>query len=280
MKASRFVTLALVLAALCGFAGAASAQTAKMSAPMSATLSAQEREYLTARDAEITKIKTQLDAGKDINAIGGDDHKALADLETRLRGIVGAVTIAGYGAAKSNLETLIPELGFGQLDGLAVASADNKTAITVTTEPLLAQWLRGHRNWWGEKGAKMPQDLAGALRSEAFYTQATAQGAAMVAYGPLPVTKPQGASLAFAMLAARTQDQSPPAPDRMFVTLVQGGRVSIAEVRLAGTIEAVPACAKAADRAQRRCFAGKMPAAARAKAAQQAQAMLELMAAR
>lgn len=300
------LVLALVLGAF-AFCGMAAAQTAQPGAEL--------RDYLAARDAAIATIKARLDAGPIDDAVGAQDRKALADLEMRLRRIVGDVTLPGFGPAKSNLETLIQELGFGQLDGLVVASADKKSSVVVTTTPLLTHWLRGHKNWWGKKEAPMPPDIAGAARSEAFYTQATSSGAAMVGYGALPVTKPKGAAFAFAILAARTQDLSPPAPDQMFVTMVQGGRVFIANAPLAERSAPDPACAslragytaraKAAfeayraselkdkrqferstaleregDRAERRCFADRMHAAARAKAAQQAQAMIEAMAGR
>ncbi len=274
-----------------------------------------EQDYIAARDAAIAKLKARVDATNKIDdAVSADNDKALAGLETRLRAIVGPVTIAGFGPAKSNLETLLSEMDFGLLDGLVVASPDDKSRVIVTTVPLFMRWLRGHRHWWG-KDSEMPQDIAAAVRTEAFYTQATSQDAAMVEYGAVPVTKPDGATFAFAILGARTQDQSPPAPDQMFVTLVTGGRVFIGNAPLAAKIEPDPACAdlrasfeqrakaameaynasglkdqkqfdrytalqKEGDGAERRCFAEKLSPGARAQAAKQAQGMIEAMAAK
>lgn len=298
------MTLTLTLGPACA------AQTA---APQTAIpVTAAERDYLAARDAAIAAIKIRFDSGKPDDALSAADSNARAALDTQLRAIIGVVTVAGFGPAKINLDTLMPEMGFGQLDGLVVASADAKSSVIVTTVPLLMHWLRGHRHWWGARGATMPQDIAGAARSEAFYTQATASGAATVAYGTLAVTKPSGVRLASAILAARTQDLSPPAPDQIFVVLEKDGRVAIANAPLAQVLAPDMDCAalrarfaaranaafeayrasglkdtqqydrstaleQEGDRAQRRCFAEKLPAAARAQATQQAQALIDAL---
>lgn len=299
--------LATVIVAIVALSGVSAVQAASQFTPA-------ERDYVTVRDAAIARIKARVEAADKIDdAISAEDKNALAELATRLRAIVGAVTMAGFGSPKSNIETLIPEMGFGQLDGLVAASADGKSSVIVTTVPLLMDWLRGHKNWWGKKHAAMPQDIAAALRTEGFYTQATASDAAMVQYGALPVKKPAGATLAFAIFAARTQDMSPPAPDQVFVTLVKGGKVFIGHAPLAQAIVPDPSCAalratfhqraekafeayragglkdaRLADRAsarekegdekQRRCVGEKLAAGARAQAAKQAQAMIEAMA--
>jgi hypothetical protein len=200
-------------------------------------------------------------------------------------------------------------MDFGLLDGLVVASPDGKSRVIVTTEPLFMSWLRGHKNWWG-KDSEMPQDIAAAVRTEAFYTQATSQDAAMVQYGEVLVRKPDGATFAFAILGARTQDLSPPAPDQMFVTLVKGSRVFLANAPLTQPIAPDPSCAalresfhKSAeklydayrtsglkdatltdragalenegDEKQRQCVGEKMTAEQRAQAVKQAQAVIE-----
>ena len=269
-----------------------------------------EQDYLAARDGYIARFKARDVPGKTDDALLADETKALGDLEGRLRGIVGTVSVPGFGAANGNLETLLSgDMGFGTLDAVAMATPDGKSRVIVTTVPLFKAWLRAHRRWWGKKFADMPQDIAAAIRTEAFYTQATQSGAAMVAYGELPVKRPDGATLAFAVLAARTQDQSPPAPDRMFVVLAMKDRVYVSEAPLAERTAPDPACAalrarfdkrgqaafdayragglkdasqfdrytdlqKQGDEAQRRCFAGKMPVAARAQAIRQAQSII------
>lgn len=229
---TRLAGLLAVILTLGGVAAAA-AQTPP--------LTQAEQGYLSARDAAIAAIKARIDAKASDVDISATDDKALADLETRLRAIVGPVSVAGFGDAKINLETLQQELGFGYLDGLVVRSPDSTSSIVVTTEALFAAWLRGHKDFW--KGTPMPQTIAAAVRAEAFYTQGLSTDAAMVSYGELPVKKPAGASFAFAILGARTQDQSPPAPDQIFVTVVKGGRVFVANAPLKLAMKPPASCA-------------------------------------
>lgn len=289
---TRLAGLLAVILTLGGVAAAA-AQTPP--------LTQAEQGYLSARDAAIAAIKARIDAKASDADISAADDKALADLETRLRAIVGPVSVTGFGDAKINLETLQQELGFGYLDGLVVRSPDSTSSVVVTTEALFAAWLRGHKDFW--KGTPMPQTIAAAVRAEAFYTQGLSTDAAMVSYGELPVKKPAGASFAFAILGARTQDQSPEAPDQIFVTVVKAGRVFVATVPLAVAIKPDPSCAalrasfakraKAAresgraealeqqgDEKQRLCVGEKMKAAERAAAVKQAEAVAATMAAR
>ena len=159
----------------------------------------------------------------------------------------------------------------------------------------------------------MPQKIDAALKFEGFYTQAISTDAAVVHYGELPLHKDANAKFAVAHLAARTQSESPEAPDEIFVAAVQGGRVFVIYAPVAVKIEPVAACTavrrgyekksaaaysiyegserkdeKAFDRftgfreqgdiAFRRCFtekAGKQPAFARAT--RQAQALLDAL---
>jgi hypothetical protein len=153
--------LAIVIVAIVALSGVSAARAAPQ-------FTSAERDYVTVRDAAIARIKKLVDAPKPDNAaISAADKNALADLETRLRAIASPPAIAGYGEAKSNLETLQQEMGYGYLDGWVVRSSDNKSSVIVTVEPLFMAWLRGHKNWW-EKSAPMPQDIAAALRTEAF----------------------------------------------------------------------------------------------------------------
>jgi len=270
-----------------------------------------EQTYLAARDGFIAKFKVDTIT----DALSKDEDNARADLEKQMRVIIGPVAIAGVdGPGKLNLDTLFSgDEGFGMLDGLVFASAGGKTSVIVTTDTLFASWLRGHKTWWGDKDAPMPQDAAAALRTEAFYTQAISTDSAVVHYGELPLRKPDGAKLALAVLAARTQSDAPAAPDQIFVALIKGDRVFVANVPLAEAITAPAACvalradyakrAQAAfegysagghkaqklfdrytklqqdgDRAFRKCFAEKTAKDQLAKAAQQAQALAEAMA--
>lgn len=230
-----------------------------------------EEAYLASRDAYVAKFKGLDDANK-IDDVAMKAHdQAIADLERQMRAIIGGVAIKGLpkpgvaNSGKLNLGTLFPsDQGYGTLDGLVFASADDKTRVIVTTATMFATWLRLHQDWWGEKTPNVPQDVTAALASEAFYTQAIQTDAAVMKFAQLPLAPPAGATVAFAMLAARSQDQAPPVPDEIFVTVMRGGRLYVANAPVGRKFAAVAACTevrrrqeKAADAALAAYTAGK-----------------------
>ncbi len=202
------------------------------------------QDYFTARDAAIQKIKALEDAKAPDDAAMKEHHRALADLQKQMRAIIGPVAIKGLAAAGTiNLSTLSSgDQGFGMLDGLVFASADDKTRIIVTTESIFTNWLRAHKDWWGDKVANVPQDAKAALASEAFYTQAIQTDAAVMKFALIPLRPPARAAFAFAMLAARSQDNSPPAPDEIFVTLLRGGRLYVADAPVQRKFDLIAQC--------------------------------------
>jgi hypothetical protein len=112
----------------------------------------------------------------------------------------------------------------------------------VTTDALLDHWLREHKDWWGPEVANVPQDVDTALKSEAFYTQALRTDAAISKYAELPVAKPANAKLAFAMLAARSQDIGPRTPDELIVSVLKDGRLFVLTAPAKAKIDPMPAC--------------------------------------
>jgi hypothetical protein len=203
-----------------------------------------EEDYLAARDAAIAGFKALEDQNRVDDAAMKAHDEAVADLERRMRAVLGPVPIKGLpGAGKINFDTLFPsDQGFGTLDGLVFAAADDKTRVIATTETLFARWLRGHKGWWGDKIANVPQEPAAAIKSDAFYTQAIQTDAAVMRFAELPLARPATAKFLFAMLAARSQDEAPRAPDEIFVTVMQGGRLFVASAPVRRKFAAVPAC--------------------------------------
>jgi hypothetical protein len=183
-----------------------------------------------------------------------------ADLEAQMRAILGPLSYAGFGPGKLNLDTLSEgDEGFGMLDGLRFdatvgksgAPAGGKDAagnyveprahIIVTTQTMLARWLHAHKDWWNKGIKNVPQQIAAALQDETFYTQAITTDAAVVKFNDLPIAKPVSATLAYAMLAGRTQSETPGAADQVFVSALANGKVYVAY----GSIEPkvhIPAC--------------------------------------
>jgi hypothetical protein len=198
--------------------------------------------YLAARDRYIkTFEKSGLNDDKALEAHG----RALADLEARLRQVVGPNDIKGFGtASKGNLDTLASDdQGFGMLDALVYATADDTARVFVTTPGLLGRWLRGHAHWWDKNN--VPQNVAAALKSESFYTQAISADAAVSTFGDIPVTRPADASTVVAMLTVGAQDIGSKAPDTLMIALVRPAKVFLVSAKIEPKIGPIAACEQA-----------------------------------
>jgi hypothetical protein len=256
--------------------------------PAAASAASPEQSYLTARDAYI-KAFHRGESDPDF-----EKHKrALADLETQLRRIIGPTTLKGFPAeGKIHLDTLSPEdEGFGLLDGLAYAiplddkGIEEKVSVVVTTRTLFEAWLRAHKTkWWTQD--PLPQDLQTALKTDDFYRQALSTDAAVVTFARLPVTRPSWARTAFAVLAVRTQDDVGSAPIEMDIVVIGAERVYAVTAKTEVAVGPIAACGKirqqfkartdAADRAYLRCFATHArDASGFAAAVKQAQALID-----
>lgn len=231
-----------------------------VSAGAAPTETSPEDHYVALRDAAIEKLKSIYDAGNIDDAGTKAENLARADLEAQMRAILGPLSYAGFGPGKLNLDTLSEgDEGFGMLDGLRFdatvgksgAPAGGKDAagnyveprahIIVTTQTMLARWLHAHKDWWNKGIKNVPQQIAAALQDETFYTQAITTDAAVVKFNELPIAKPVSATLAYAMLAGRTQSEIPDAADQVFVSALANGKVYVAY----GSIEPkvhIPAC--------------------------------------
>ena len=211
--------------------------------PVQAYAGSPEDDYFAARNAIVAAIKAN-----ETNHKADDnpplDEKGRADLTRRMQAIVGPVVIKGMsGEPKINLDTLYEgDQGFGLLDGLLYTSADDKTRVVVAPETVYRRWVVEHKDWWGDKIANVPQGTDDIFTANAFYTQATSTDAAVYKYVALSVTKPDGARVAVAILAGRSQDLAPNAPDELFVSVVKDGKVFILNAPLAKKIAPIPAC--------------------------------------
>jgi len=194
--------------------------------------------YLAARDGYIKRFEHS----PQDDATSKAYDAALADLEARLRQIVGPVQIKGFaGDGKISLGALDSgDEGFGLLDGLVYASADEKTRVLVTTTSLFDKWLAAHTHFWPE--APLPAGMGEALKRDDFYTQAVNNDAAVVTYAEIPLSKPAWATLAFAVLDGRTQDAPPPVPNEMIITVRRADRVFIVTTKTAVAAGPIAAC--------------------------------------
>ena len=186
-----------------------------------------EDEYVKTRNGYIARF----DPGEkeaDFKKLEGPLKRASADLQARLRKIVGKPEIKGAtGEGKLNEMSLMKgDIEFGALDAL-VFNLDGKSRAYVTTSGLLGAWLKEHKDWYDKGIPNVPQDAAGALRFDGFYSQAISSDAAVTKFAELDIKPPEGTSFARAMLDRRQQDDGPGAPDEIIVSAVRGDRVYI-----------------------------------------------------
>ncbi|HUI97819.1 MAG TPA: hypothetical protein VLX44_18830 [Xanthobacteraceae bacterium] len=231
-----------------------SASLALAAMPCGASAASPVEDYLAARDAYLKQFK---DNTTDDEPTRAAYDRARHDLQSRLQLILGTVRIAGFGEPKLNLDALSEgDQGFGLLDGLVYASADDKTSIVVTTDELLDRWLVGHKKWWGSKD-DMPASTEAALKSEAFYTQALNTDAAFFKFADIPLGKPGDASFAYAALVGRAQDLGLEKPDEILVLLRRGGRTYVVSTKAAAKVGAVPACVRSWEKAEDQASAAR-----------------------
>ena len=223
-----------------------------------ATPSPEDR-YIAARDAAIAKVTKLYDAKKTDEAQKAEEA-ARADLFLKIKPIVAESDRKGFGPAQLNLDALSHgDMGFGLLDGLRFDSlvgpdgdkvhppgpdgkwVDPGRHIVIATQPLFERWLREHKEWRGKNKKNVPQQMAAAIKDEIFYTHAISTDAAVVNFNTLPIAKPAGATVAYAMLAARTQDAIPTEANEVFAAALANGKVYIAYGYIRPKV-VVPAC--------------------------------------
>jgi hypothetical protein len=195
-----------------------------------------EQGYLAARDA-YTKAFSRGEPDPDFQK----HQRALADLETQLRKMIGPTTLPGFPAeGKIHLDTLSSEdEGFGLLDGLAYAiplddrGIDEKVSVVVTTRSLFETWLKAHKT-----------NLQAAPKSDDFYRQALSTDSGVVVFAQIPVAKPSWARTAFAVLAIRTQDLVGSTPEEMDIVVVGAERAYAVTAKTEVAVGAIAACEK------------------------------------
>lgn len=187
-----------------------------------------EEDYIAARDAAIARIKKIEAKTPDADA-SKIDEKALAELERRLRAIIGDLSVKPYPSkGKIGFDTLSEnQVGGGGLDGLRF-SKDDGPQVYVTTDGLAAKWIAKPGDWW-TKSRKTPPTIDEALTVDDFYTYAVGQDAALSKTADLPIVMPAGASFAHALLGGWAQDIGPNPDQEIIVSVRRDGKLYIAE---------------------------------------------------
>jgi len=251
--------------ALCALILICAPAHAQQRSPDTGTL---EDRYIADRDRAIARFTPeQVEKLGDSAAPQAD--AAFAALEKEMRAILGPIEIAGLPESKLNLGSIYTgDMGFGTLDGMLFHSPDYKTSIVVTTRTLFLRWLRAHRSWQDTPLAQQPEQ---AFATETFYFQAIDSDAAILKFADVPLGAAAGKAAqdtaqnpAYAMLAGRTQDQTPYAADEIFVAALKGGRAFVGFAHLEPAFE-VPPCRAAREAAERKAKAADEAAEASGK---------------
>lgn len=200
-----------------------------------------EDDYIAARDAAVAKIKKFEAKSPGANA-DRLNKSALADLEKRLRAIIGDLAVKPYPEKGQISQDSLSEndVGSGGLDALRFIKGDDGPEVYVTTEGLLTRYLKKPEDWWS-KTRKTPPTIDEALGNDEFYTYAIGVDAAFTRIADIPIAKPEGATYASARLGGWAQDVGPNPNQEIIVALSKGGKIYIAS-ETAKTYKDIPAC--------------------------------------
>jgi len=216
--------------------------------------------YLTARDKAIAELK---DAALHVpdEELVRRDHASLQKLGGMMEGIVGPIHLEGFPTkGQYNVQTLLQDMGFGMLDGIAVKSDDGQVLAVETTESLLRVWLAQNNDIVKHRPNSRTVDVVDAFVTGEFYTSGMSDSdIAYNKYAELPVD--QGAGMAKAILFMPSQDYPAPyAPTGVLIAVMRGNRVVLFRKALAAPD--IHECAEAYARDSKK--AGEQDAADRA----------------
>jgi hypothetical protein len=164
-----------------------------------------EDEYFQTRNGFVRRFK------KELSSI--DDKPALAQLEKRLRKIIGPIRLEGLSQpGRINLQTLPEDAGVGQVDGLRFES-DHET-IVVTTQSLLQRYLTEYPH--------LPKSIRKLSKTGELYALVFHLDAEVIYFAELPVTSGKGQTFSHAFLGLSAQDIGHFLPQDIFVLVVVG----------------------------------------------------------
>ena len=207
-----------------------------------------EADYVSAKRAYLASLAADRNRGTPDSVLDAYEEAALRDLAGRLRKILGPFQAVGFAdSGTSNVTTLVLQVDFGAIDGIAYHSPDS-TTVLVTTRALLAAWLRD--SVAGD--TTTPRDPASALARPELYARAFPEDAAVFKNADIPLGHPAQSGVVAAMLVARAQDFGAFTPNEVVVSVVRGNRVYLADAPARALIPPMPSCVSVWDEARRK----------------------------
>jgi hypothetical protein len=222
-KHLQFVSVVLVFS-LCGCA------KAHKDSPVGNHKRDPETSYLEARDSFIYRLQeVQKRKGVVSDSLLNAERIALFQLELELKEILKESRFESIG--HNNLETLLGFLGFGMMDGMSFRK-DSALQIFYTSKALFEAYV-------GDKEIHLKKLSPAALAKifmNAFQSDAFVSNFSLVDLGDM-----DGAQ-AIGMVGTWSQDIGPFTPQFIFVLVVKGKFVYMAELELSRPIEEIPKC--------------------------------------
>ena len=181
-------------------------------------------------------------------------HRALNDLEPRVRALVGPVSPINGKAPVFSLDDLPEGEGGREVDGLVWGRAESDTMIIVTTPALLSGWLREN-----DQKPTAADPFAG-LDHEAQLTWVFPNDAHVYPYADVKTTATSTDSLIVAKLIRRSQDLPSGVPPTEIILAVRHGPRVFLILAPAPAVPTPAECARLRDEeAFRACYARVAP---------------------
>jgi hypothetical protein len=182
-----------------------------------------ESKYLIERQ----NIKVKFHPGHDVTE--DEDNAALKKLEELISPAVGPVRIKDYsGKWKSNVETFLPEMGYGRADGLTSSIHPN---TFVSTLKILNSFL-------GTKALNFKK----VSHDEDFLMNTVGGDAHITVFFDIPVTAPASVSQVAALMVVEAQDTGPFSPKTMIISAIRGNQFFVISDRIENIDTTIPAC--------------------------------------
>jgi hypothetical protein len=197
--------------------------------------------YLAARDSFIYRLQeVQKRKGVVSDSLLDAERIALFQLELKLKDMLNESRFESIG--HNNLETLLGFLGFGLMDGMSFRK-DSSLQIFYTNKDLFLAYV-------GNKDseislAKIPPDSLAKIFMNAFHADAFVSNFSSVDLGN------EDGAQAFGLVGSVSQIEGPFTPQFLYVAVVKGKYVYMAELELLKSIEEIPKCRLIWDNAEK-----------------------------
>lgn len=197
--------------------------------------------YLAARDSFIYRLQeVQKRKGVVSDSLLDAERIALFQLELKLKDMLKESRFESIG--HNNLESLLGFLGFGMMDGMSFRK-DSSMQIFYTTKDLFLAYVGDEDSEISFE--KVPPDTLAKIFMNAFHAEASVSNFSSVDLGN------EDGVQAFGLVGSVSQYMGSFTPQFVYVSVVTGKYVYMAELELSKSIEEIPKCRLIWDNAEK-----------------------------